>query len=234
MRVLAESPADALATSPPLSGLPRPLLEMLGRTTVIRHYAPGDHLWHTGDVVDSLLIVHSGAVAVVQHTAKGESIIMGLFGPGDFLCFSAALQRQPYSADAIAFSTPTSVLQVALLPIIESLPTTPELAVAINDALLEHSAVLRAKVNIVSAGSVPRRIAALMQHLIRRFGAEENPLEASINIPITREQIGQFVGARVETVIRILGRWQKAGLIRTSSSHIRILRRDMLDRIVAH
>jgi CRP-like cAMP-binding protein len=234
MRIFPEFPAVALNACDAFARLSPPLLEQISRSASMQRYGTGDHLWHTGEVVEHLFIIQSGAVEIVQHSAHGESSIMGLFGAGDLLCFSAALQRRPYPADAVAIAPDTDALRLPLGPIIDAQAASAELSAAINDALVQHTAVLRAKAGIVSAGSVPRRLAAFMLYLIERFGTEEQPPEVTIGIALTREQIGQFVGARVETVIRILGRWQKAGWMQTSSARIRILRRDMLERVLAH
>lgn len=100
-----------------------------------------------------------------------------------------------------------------------------------NRALLEHTASLRSKIDIVSAGTVPRRVAALLLHLAGRFGREFKDGTMEIQPALTREQIGQLVNARTETVIRIMSRWSKAGWIRGTSSGIKLMRMDMLWRM---
>jgi CRP-like cAMP-binding protein len=52
-----------------------------------------------------------------------------------------------------------------------------------------------------------------------------------VEVSLAREDIGQLVSARVETVIRILSRWQKAGWLANRPGGIEILREDMLRRI---
>jgi CRP-like cAMP-binding protein len=54
----------------------------------------------------------------------------------------------------------------------------------------------------------------------------------TIEIGLTREQIGQLVSARTETVVRVLGRWQRAGWFDGGRARIELVRPDMLARIL--
>jgi CRP-like cAMP-binding protein len=100
-----------------------------------------------------------------------------------------------------------------------------------NRALLEHTDILRAKIDIVSAGSVPARIAALVLYLVERFGESRDAQNAHAGIDLTREQIGHIVGARPETVIRIMSRWHKAGWLDSTRAGMAVHRLDMIRRM---
>jgi CRP-like cAMP-binding protein len=62
---------------------------------------------------------------------------------------------------------------------------------------------------------VQSRIALLLQSFGRELGREE---AGGLLVPLklNRAEIAGMVGARMETVIRIMSRWQKAGIV---SSH---------------
>ena len=82
-------------------------------------------------------------------------------------------------------------------------------------------------------GNTPVTREELGMYLIERFG---RPADAgggvTVDVNLTREEIGQLVSARVETVIRILSRWQKAGWITSRPGGMEIARVDMLERIL--
>ncbi len=101
----------------------------------------------------------------------------------------------------------------------------------VNRLLVRHTAVLRAKIDIVAAGSVPKRLAALLLYLLERFGSVRADGIGRIPIVLTRLQISELVDARIETVIRILSRWQKADWLRTAAGGFELCRVDMLRRI---
>ena len=100
-----------------------------------------------------------------------------------------------------------------------------------NRALLEHTSSLRSKIELVSAGNTPRRIAALLLYLGERFGRKSDDGTVEIRPALTREQIGQLVNARTETVIRIMSRWSKARWIHGTAPKLKLLRVDMLQRM---
>lgn len=165
-------------------------------------------------------------------TPTGEGIVVGLFRTGEAIGLAAALEHDAFPADAIAIGGPGDVLSIRADTLRESLGRSVAVALAVNRALLWHTAALRAKIDIVSAGSVPRRLAALMHYLIERFGKPTDAGTVAVELNLGREEISQLVSARVETVIRILSRWQKAGWLTTRPGGIEIARADMLQRIV--
>ena len=200
--------------------------------TTIRGIPGGSRLWLAGQRADHFAFVERGAVGLAQVTAAGDVVVLGVFGPTDSIGLPAALERGAYTADAVVLTASVDVLCIPTAPLLDALPDSPALAIAVNRALLRYASILGNKIDIVTAGSVPRRLAALFLHLIERFGRPTSDGTTRIDVGLTREQIAQFVGARAETVIRILSRWQKAGWIVGGRGGITIGRVDMLRRIL--
>ncbi len=197
-----------------------------------RTLSSGDYVWRHGDSAQYFVIVQRGLVAIQRVTPEGEVVFVALFGSGDTLCIVPAMQHMALPADAIAVSERVEVLLVTAAPVLSAARDHPEIAAVLNRALLQHTSSLRTKIDIVTAGTVPRRVAALLLHLAERFGREIGGGVIEIDPALTREQIGQLVNARTETVIRIMSRWSKAGWIEGTSSSLRLSRIDMLKRIV--
>lgn len=204
----------------------------LARDATIRRLAAGEALWMAGQRADHLTLVGRGIIQVEQMTVHGEGFVVGLFGAGDSIGLPTVLERGRYRSDAVALTNDSEVVRIRAEPVLAALAESPALAMAVNRALIRHSDVLRAKIEIVTAGSVPRRLAALFLHLIARFGDDIGAGGVRLGIGLTREQIGRYVSTRVETVSRILSRWQKAGWLRSGRGTIDVLRVDMLQRIL--
>lgn len=223
--------ADRLAALELFSGLPRVDLERLARGTRARHLSSGEALWRLGEPARHFAVIESGIVEIRHTTATGEGIVVGLFRAGEAIGLSAALENVAFPADALAIGGDVELLWVRGEALRDALDVSVAVGQAVNRALLKHTAALRAKIDIVSAGSVPRRLAALLHYLIERFGKPAgNAVFVEVNL--TREEISQLVSARVETVIRILSRWQKAGWLANRAGGIEIARADMLRRIL--
>ncbi|MDA8109894.1 MAG: Crp/Fnr family transcriptional regulator [Betaproteobacteria bacterium] len=213
------------------AGLKPELIGALAREAIARRFASGERIWRSGDAATHFVSVEEGLVEVEQATPQGEGILVGLFGPGDTLCVVPALRARPYPADAVALTKTVSALLVPGRAVFDALETHPQLERALNRALVEHAELLHAKIGIVSAGPVPRRLAALFAYLGKRFGRREANGALRLDLELTRERIGQLVGARTETVIRVLSRWQKAGWLRSGAAGFEVLQPEMLDRV---
>jgi len=224
--------ADRLGATGLFAGLELALLDLLAHDALPRRFAAGERIWRMGEDAAHFVIVEDGLVELEQVTPAGEGVMVGLFGRGDTLCVMPALKRRRYPADAVALTDGVSALLVPSRTVFDALDAHPALERALNRALIAHAELLHAKIGIVSAGSVPRRLAALFLYLGRRFGRREAGGTVRLDLALTRERIGQLVGARTETVIRVLSRWQKAGWLRSGAQGFELVRPEMLDKVV--
>ncbi|MDR0735619.1 MAG: fumarate/nitrate reduction transcriptional regulator Fnr [Zoogloeaceae bacterium] len=79
---------------------------------------------------------------------------------------------------------------------------------------------------------VEERIAAFLLNLSQRFTARGfSPAE--FNLRMTREEIGSYLGLKLETVSRAFSRFQEEKLINVQQKHIHILDIDGLKRIMS-
>ncbi len=157
-----------------------------------------------------------GVLELQRSAPGGDTNLVALFGPGEAPAVPVALERQTYIATSYAATPVLEVLSVWAAPILAALPDNVALALAMNRALLDHCRLLHAKVDVISAGTVPRRLARLMLDLADRFGDEQLDESHFVPLALSRTQLATYVGARVETVIRVCSAWQRAGLLATT------------------
>jgi len=194
----------------------------------------GQLLWRAGDAALKFSWIESGLAKIVHTGVEGNEAIYGLFGPGDDLGVAAVLEHGHYPADAVAASTRLVVRQNLAAPILAAAATDLALGNAMRDALLSHTRVLRQTIEIFSAGAVPRRLATLLLTLGERFGAQ--PIRAGrllVPLRLSRAELAALVGARVETIIRIMSRWQREARVVTLPSGF-LMRVESLRSIVQH
>ncbi|NMF87528.1 Crp/Fnr family transcriptional regulator [Aromatoleum petrolei] len=230
--VFADALAQRLGTLELFAHVGLDDLRHLAQGTRPRRLEAGESLWYAGERASWFSVIESGVIQIRQMTPSGEGILMGLFRRGEAVGLAAALEDGIFPADAIALGEPVELLSIRADTLRDALDNSIAVGRAINRALLRHTVALRAKIDIVSAGSVPRRLAALMHYLIERFGRTTATGSVIIDVHLARDELSQLVSARVETVIRILSRWQKAGWIASRPGRIEIMRPDMLERIV--
>ena len=198
-----------------LGPCPEQTIETAAAHASSRTLAPGEELWCEGQVARSFTVIVSGFVEIVRSAPGGADALMGIFGPRESIGVSAVLEEGVYPANAVAL-TDLTVIAVEAAPILAQMRDDPRIGAAINRSLLEHTDALRWKVDVMSAGSVPRRLAALFLHFADRFGDEDADGKLVIPLALTRQHLSRLVGARTETVIRTLSRWNKAGVLETT------------------
>jgi CRP/FNR family transcriptional regulator len=74
---------------------------------------------------------------------------------------------------------------------------------------------------------VKRRLAALLLELADRHGATV-PEGRVINVPLTRENLAEMIGATPESVIRALSAFRKVGVLEDRAKQLVLLRPDHL------
>jgi CRP/FNR family transcriptional regulator, nitrogen oxide reductase regulator len=198
-------------------GLEPSLVAAAADETVRRVARAGETLWRAGEAATRFTIIQSGLVAIVRSSSASKESMLGLFGPREAIGVAAVLERGGYPAAAVAVTDTVEVLSIHAAALLERMARDASLALAMNRALLEHTEALRSKIDVMSSGPVPRRLAALLDHLVARFGDEDEAGVVRIPVVVSRVQLARVVGARAETVIRTLSRWQKEGWLRTDA-----------------
>ena len=77
------------------------------------------------------------------------------------------------------------------------------------------------------------RLAAFLLNLSQRFAARGYS-QTEFHLRMTREEIGSYLGLKLETVSRTLSHFQAQGLIAVQNKHLRILKLDSLRELVSH
>ena len=76
------------------------------------------------------------------------------------------------------------------------------------------------------------RLAAFLTNLSKRF-FKRGFSPAEFHLRMTREEIGSYLGLKLETVSRLFSQFQKDGLIDVEQKHVRIVDADGLAKILA-
>jgi CRP-like cAMP-binding protein len=184
-------------------------------------------LWRAGEGQARAVLIRRGLVQVMRVAPSGEEAMVGLFGPTELVGLTAALEDAPYPADAVAAS-PVEAVSIDGQTLREAVERDPAVARAVTRLLLAHNDALRAKIDVLTAGEIPDRLRTLLEYLARRFGDETADGARFIPLALPRRTLARLVGARVETVIRVMRRWEQRGLVRPGDDGALLLSRDFL------
>lgn len=221
---------ETLKKSQTFSCLTGTELKLISRFFETLNYKNNAHIFMEGDPSDWFYIVANGEVKILKHTLAGKDIILEIMSPGDMFGGVAVLDKKPFPATAQAMEQ-TTVIRISrqnLLGIMEEYPILKlETVKYFSDRLRDAHETLK---NIATERA-ERRIASLLLKLSEKVGVEDAGYK-KIDFPLTRQEISEMVGTTVETCIRIISKFQKQGMVKSSGGKI-LIKVDSLQKFLA-
>lgn len=217
-----------LAAMELFAGLNPAHLSMFVTSAWRRRFARGEVIFREGEPADAFTTIVSGLIKVVRAASDVGDCTLALSGARESVGTASVLQRGLHTATAYAGSEAVEILRIDAEPVLTAIAADASVAAAVNRALLAEIDALSSKIAILSAGPVPRRLARLFLTLADRFGDEMVDGSWGIPVCLSRADLASLVGARVETVIRVISTWQKRGVLRTEEDRFELLQPDIL------
>lgn len=182
--------------------------------TARRQLARHDVLCLPKNKFQNLYAIERGALKAYQVDASGREHIHGFYFAGEVLGYKA-IHTGHYLSTVVAL-TDTVVCEVPYEQFLERLKVKPE--------LYKHILTLMSKqLNAgayVDAASAEQRIAAFLIDVSQRIGGAI-PL-SELTLPMSRQDIGNYLGLTAETVSRVFSRLQQENVITTNRKLIQI------------
>lgn len=222
--------ASVLLRAKPFLQAPEQAVVELARTATTRTLNRGDALWNAGQQPSAFSIIQRGLLKIVRPLASGRESIVGLFGPRESVGDVAVMQGIPYPAAAVVCSESARVIQLPRDELLAQMQRHPGLAISINQAMGDRVHALHAKVEILSAGGVEARLASLLLDLAERFGDELEDGSLIIPLALSRQDLANLVSTTFETTVRVMSKWQKAGVLTTSQDGFVVRDVDRLEK----
>jgi CRP-like cAMP-binding protein len=220
-----------LQSSTLLNALTPSELESLATVSRVAHVERGEIIWMTGDHVDYFGLAGTGFVKMVRGSADGTDIAVELMGPGQIfgMMGTIALSGCPLTAIAVTDMWYLRIPKRAFLEIYEHSTRLKDVLVRRMTVRLHGAMDLMAR---MSSGRVDERIAAILFILAESYGERHNG-HLTLRVPLTRQEISEMAGTTVESCIRVVSRWQKAGLVSTDKHIITILDEKRLNAVLS-
>lgn len=179
-------------------------------TFPVRRIKPGDTLHRAGDKFSSIHVVRSGCFKSVSVDAGGTEAVLGFPMGGDVVGLDG-FDSGRYAADVVALdmSTVAVVPFERLTQLAREHPCIEHLLYSLFSRELTHSQGMFWLLGKLSADA---RIATFLLELAERFG-RLGYSRTSFTLRMTRQEIGSFLGLKLETVSRTLSAFAAMHLI---------------------
>ncbi len=185
----------------------------------------GQSLFEIGESFQRLYAVRSGSVKVYSLIDNGEEQVMGFYLPGELLGLEA-IDRGVHECSAVALET-SSICEVKFKKLEQLCVAQPILQQRLHRIYAREIARDYAMLQLLGRKSAEQRLANFLLHLSRRF-ADRGYSAEEFNLSMSRHDIGNYLGLALETVSRLLARFQDQELIEVKRRHVRLLKHQAL------
>ena len=190
----------------------------------------GEFLFRSGESFHSLYAIRTGFFKTTVASQDGRDQVTGFFMSGELIGMDGICTHS-HSCDAVALEDS----EVCELPFGHMEALSKEIpSIQTHFFRLMSREIVRDQGVMLLLGNMraEERIAAFLLNLSQRlhhrgFAANDFILRMS------REEIGSYLGLKLETVSRTLSRFHQEGLIVVEHKHIRLLKQELLNQMVS-
>ena len=177
----------------------------------LQQYKQGTYMFHQGEPADRYAILISGQVKLTQITPAGKQVILHYFGPGDGVGIIAVLGDMMYPGSAYVTEACES-LSWSKEMTEQLMLRYPCLALNGIEIVAKRFAILQDRYQEISTQLVERRVAMTLLRLAHQFGRRIDE-GIFVDMPLSRQDLGEMVGTNLYNVSRILRKWEKCGYV---------------------
>ncbi len=174
----------------------------------------GDALFWEGDKATHIFEVTEGVFRVCKIIADGRRIITGFLFPGDIIGLSFR-NLYLYTAEAV---TSAKVRRCSRLHLQQAISENPDLQPKLFARLCEEMAAAQDHMVLLGRKSAEERLCSFFLMLARRDHRIAEP-KMIVDLPMSRQDIADFLGLTIETVSRNITRLTIAGVISPVGRH---------------
>lgn len=203
---------------PLFSGLSEDGLKRLAQSTTTKGY-PKDHtIVEENEIGETLFMILSGKVKVVNIGPDGKEVILSVLGPGEFFGEMSLLDDEPRSATVISMEK-TEMMLLRRKDFLNLWETNKEILSRVLSVISGRLRHANAQIRSLALVDVMGRIARLFLDLAEKEGRKLLDGSVVFRRP-THQEIASMVGTSRETVSRMIGDLAREGYIKISGKDI--------------
>ncbi|MDP2816886.1 MAG: helix-turn-helix domain-containing protein [Polaromonas sp.] len=189
----------------------------------------GATLFRSGEAFDALFAIRSGFFKTCLNAEDGRDQVTGFQMAGEIIGLDGIVNDR-HSCDAVALED----AEVCVMPFARIAEMAREIAplqqhlhrVMSREIVREHGVML-----LLGSMRAEERLAVFLLNLVQRLHARGFS-SSELVLRMTREEIGSYLGMKLETVSRTFSRFADDGILDVRQRQVRILDLAALQRIV--
>jgi len=198
-------------------------------TGIKRAYKRGDYLYRSGSRFESLYAIRTGFFKTQVLHEDGREQVTGFQMPGEIIGMDA-ISTDVHTCDAVALED-SEICELPFNRLEELSRQLPTLQRQLHKIMSRE--IVRDQGIMLLLGSMraEERLAAFLLNLSQRFSARGYSPTA-FRLRMTRQEIGSYLGLKLETVSRTLSYFQENRLIEVNNKSIELVDMPGLLRLV--
>ena len=194
-----------------------------------RRVKRGESVFKAGDQFSAVYAIRSGFFKTSLIDGEGREQVTGFFMGGELLGMDGVGSGR-YNGNAIALEDG----EVCVMPfsLIEQMSReVPALQRHLHSVLAREIVRDHGVMMLLGSMRAEERLATFLINLSRRF-VRRGFSASDFHLRMTREELGSYLGLKLETVSRLFSQFQKDGLIEVNQKHVCILDIVGLERVL--
>jgi CRP/FNR family transcriptional regulator len=180
----------------------------------------GQHLYREGDEFKSVYAVRSGAIKAYKTTDDGREQVTGFYLPGEILGMDG-ISKNTHASSARTLEQ-SAICEIPFKSLSKLSALMPNLQHHFFQLMSREITEDQILITLLSKNSADERVAALLISISSR-NARRKLSATHFRLPMSRVDIGNYLGLTVETVSRVFSRMQKMDILRVDNKEIEIL-----------
>lgn len=189
----------------------------------------GSTLFRNGETFTSLYAIRTGFFKTCVATEDGRDQVTGFQMAGEIIGLDGIVSDH-HTCDAIALED----AEVCVMPFDRLEDLSREITalqshvhkVMSREIVREHGVML-----LLGSMRAEERLAAFILNLVQRLHTRGFS-SSELVLRMTREEIGSYLGLKLETVSRTFSKFVEEGIVEVKQRHVRILDTEALQRLV--
>lgn len=191
----------------------------------------GTALFRNGEKFSSLYAIRTGFFKTCVASEDGRDQVTGFQMAGEIIGLDGIVNDH-HTCDAVALED----AEVCIMPFDRVEDLSREInslqrhvhKIMSREIVREHGVML-----LLGSMRAEERLAAFLLNLVQRLHARGFS-QSELILRMTREEIGSYLGLKLETVSRTFSKFVEDGIVEVKQRHVRILNTEALARLVNH
>lgn len=185
----------------------------------------GQFLFRAGDPFKNLIAIRTGTIKLFMVDENGEEQILGFYFPGEILGLDA-IETDKHTCNAVTLET-SSFCTFPYSRLDELCKMIPELRMQMFKFMSRELSLENRLLLTLGKRNADEKLATFLVTLSDRF-KRMGYSSTAFHLAMSRQDIGNYLGLTIETVSRVLSRFNKDGLVKIDRKQVQLLDLDAL------